>query len=70
MSSGLNVVDGEHVPVNVEVQRRTEALDEGGGAGSRAQPGAPDGESGRRPAELVNESSNVGVPVPRQELMS
>ena len=51
----------EHVQVDVEVQRRAEALDEGDGAGARtgahAQSGAADEEGGDRP---VDDAQDLG----------
>ena len=57
----VDAVDDEHVQVDVEIQRRAEALDEGDGSGARtgahAQSGAADEESGDRP---VDDAQDLG----------
>ena len=57
----VDAIDEEHMQVDVEVQRRAEALDEGdgsgAGAGAHAQSGAADEEGGDRP---VDDTQDLG----------
>ena len=57
----VGAVDEEHVQVGVEIQCRTESLDEGdgagAGAGAHAQSGAADEEGGDRP---VDDTQDLG----------
>ena len=52
----VGAVEEEHVEVRVEVQRRSEALNEGDGVGAHAQSGAAHEEGGDRPVDDTQDS--------------